>query len=117
MMHYYFIRWSLIAGRLPGRTDNEVKNYWNSHLRRKLISMGIDPDNHRLSKNSHPPAKSQVVHKVKAATLLEGKTSSQLPDLNLHLTNTNVGERRQQDIVSNIAKQTEGPSPELLLFR
>ncbi|KAJ6687335.1 TRANSCRIPTION FACTOR MYB8-RELATED-RELATED [Salix koriyanagi] len=29
-------RWSLIAGRLPGRTDNEVKNYWNSHIRKKL---------------------------------------------------------------------------------
>ncbi|KAK8480368.1 hypothetical protein V6N13_108201 [Hibiscus sabdariffa] len=41
-------RWSLIAGRLPGRTDNEVKNYWNSHLRRKLVNMGVDPDNHRL---------------------------------------------------------------------
>ncbi|KAK8529257.1 hypothetical protein V6N13_102190 [Hibiscus sabdariffa] len=41
-------RWSLIAGRLPGRTDNEVKNYWNSHLRRKLMKMGIDPNNHRL---------------------------------------------------------------------
>ncbi|KAF9592336.1 hypothetical protein IFM89_014262 [Coptis chinensis] len=42
-------RWSLIAGRLPGRTDNEVKNYWKSHLKRKLINMGIDPNNHRLS--------------------------------------------------------------------
>lgn len=46
-------RWSLIAGRLPGRTDNEVKNYWNSHIRRKLISLGIDPNNHRL--NQFPP--------------------------------------------------------------
>ncbi|KAG6399172.1 hypothetical protein SASPL_140647 [Salvia splendens] len=31
-------RWSLIAGRLPGRTDNEIKNYWNTHLLKKLNS-------------------------------------------------------------------------------
>ena len=30
-------RWSLIAGRLPGRTDNEIKNYWNSHLSKRLV--------------------------------------------------------------------------------
>ncbi|XP_068331688.1 transcription factor WER-like [Pyrus communis] len=29
-------RWSLIARRVPGRTDNQVKNYWNTHLYKKL---------------------------------------------------------------------------------
>ena len=48
-------RWSLIAGRLPGRTDNEVKNYWNSHLRKKLDNKGIYPiNNHRLAGNNPP---------------------------------------------------------------
>ena len=41
-----FIRWSAIAGRLPGRTDNEIKNYWNTHIRKRLLDMGLDPVTH-----------------------------------------------------------------------
>jgi myb proto-oncogene protein len=40
-------KWSLIAGRLPGRTDNEIKNYWNTHIKRKMLSKGVDPQTHR----------------------------------------------------------------------
>ncbi|KAJ1398726.1 SANT/Myb domain [Sesbania bispinosa] len=29
-------RWSLIAGRLPGRTPNDVKNYWNTYVRKNV---------------------------------------------------------------------------------
>ncbi|KAE9612643.1 hypothetical protein Lal_00005934 [Lupinus albus] len=40
-------RWSAIATHLPKRIDNEIKNYWNTHLKKRLTKMGIDPITHK----------------------------------------------------------------------
>ncbi|TKW11651.1 hypothetical protein SEVIR_6G246200v4 [Setaria viridis] len=76
-------KWSLIAARLPGRTDNEIKNYWNTHIRRKLLARGIDPVTHRpvaadvggvTTISFHPPPPQQQL-----------KPPPRCPDLNLDL--------------------------------
>ncbi|XP_052171746.1 transcription factor MYB93-like [Diospyros lotus] len=40
-------KWSRIAAHLPGRTDNEIKNYWNTHIRKKFLQRDIYPKTHR----------------------------------------------------------------------
>ncbi|XP_043719232.1 transcription factor MYB111-like [Telopea speciosissima] len=42
-------KWSLIATQLPGRTDNEIKNYWNSRLSRRILTL------RRLGNEGLPP--------------------------------------------------------------
>ncbi|KAH0866029.1 hypothetical protein HID58_083240 [Brassica napus] len=40
-------KWAAIARGLPGRTDNEIKNYWNTHIKKRLIKKGVDPVTHK----------------------------------------------------------------------
>lgn len=58
-------RWALIAGRVPGRTDNQVKNHWNTHLSKKLRireKMGNGPAaSLTISRNDKQEGKSPTV--------------------------------------------------------
>ncbi|XP_031116967.1 transcription factor MYB80 isoform X2 [Ipomoea triloba] len=65
-------RWSVIAAQLPGRTDNDVKNHWNTKLKKKLSGMGIDPVTHKpfshlITEIATTLAPPQVPHLAEAA--------------------------------------------------
>lgn len=45
-------KWSKIASHLPGRTDNEIKNVWNTHLKKRLASKGLGQSKHESSISS-----------------------------------------------------------------
>ncbi|KAI7748954.1 hypothetical protein M8C21_016641, partial [Ambrosia artemisiifolia] len=36
-------RWSAIASRLPGRTDNDIKNHWHVHLKKRVMTDHYNP--------------------------------------------------------------------------
>ncbi|WOK98554.1 hypothetical protein Cni_G07266 [Canna indica] len=47
-------RWSVIASHLPGRTDNDVKNYWNTKLKKKLMAKATNSTGH-IPRPTPPP--------------------------------------------------------------
>lgn len=47
-------RWSTIAAKLPGRTDNEIKNVWHTHLKKRVVKQNQDnPETKQHSCNSN----------------------------------------------------------------
>ncbi|CAN8291393.1 unnamed protein product [Cochlearia groenlandica] len=41
-------RWSKIAQYLPGRTDNEIKNYWRTRVQKQARMLNIDSNSHKF---------------------------------------------------------------------
>ncbi|KAG5224914.1 myb-related protein [Salix suchowensis] len=90
-------RWSAIAAKLPGRTDNEIKNHWHTNLKKRLRksspqsssgdddlaqnSKGQEKDTEETDVNTQPPANSAQIIESSSSTL-----SPQAPSIDLSTT-------------------------------
>ncbi|XP_042411739.1 myb-related protein 308-like [Zingiber officinale] len=69
-------KWSVIASRFPGRTDNEIKNYWNTHIKRKLVARGLHPQTHLPISGGGSESSSLSSDRRMASVLLSKEESS-----------------------------------------
>ncbi|XP_023637017.1 transcription factor WER isoform X2 [Capsella rubella] len=79
-------RWSLIAKRVPGRTDNQVKNYWNTHLSKKL---GIKDPKTKQSNGA------DIVYQINLPNPTD--TSGETKNSNIDDNNSILGDEIQED--------------------
>ncbi|KAL0875316.1 hypothetical protein Bca101_025021 [Brassica carinata] len=76
-------KWARMAAQLPGRTDNEIKNYWNTRWKR-LQRQGLLPlyppdiiPNHQL--HPHPHHRQQMYFQPQSSQPCTPSSSSPLP--------------------------------------
>nr|XP_043612384.1 transcription factor MYB8-like [Erigeron canadensis] len=60
-------RWSAIASRLPGRTDNEVKNHWHTHLKKRVIDHNLVTESEESHMSSTSTSQALEVETVEPA--------------------------------------------------
>ncbi|XP_022153349.1 transcription factor MYB36-like [Momordica charantia] len=65
-------RWSIIAAQLPGRTDNDVKNYWNTKLKKKLLGT----PKHSSNVNKLPSNSNSTMERLQLQMQLQGLHNS-----------------------------------------
>lgn len=124
-------RWAAIASYLPQRTDNDIKNYWNTHLKKRITKLqtiiagnelnrdsirrsSFSPDDYRSSKGQWETKLQTDIHRAKEA-LFEA-LSMQAPSSSLQGTGTMLDsmcmERNPNPSyavnVENLAKLLEG---------
>ncbi|XP_074571342.1 transcription factor MYB36-like [Curcuma longa] len=84
-------RWSIIAAQLPGRTDNDIKNYWNTKLKKKLLGY-----HKQINRSKIPPQYSPInqEHSNLHSEILTRASAAEAMQLHMYYNNNNDNKSR-----------------------
>ncbi|XVF02695.1 hypothetical protein REPUB_Repub04eG0196600 [Reevesia pubescens] len=116
-------RWSLIAGRVPGRTDNEIKNYWNTVLSKRAKLKEFDHTNKEEKKQriiswsrKALTSSSGVIHAKAEQKIIIGKDGAVASsDAKLDHETAAVESKSSDGSFTLLSFKEENPSPKLTM--
>ncbi|CAI0434413.1 unnamed protein product [Linum tenue] len=123
-------RWSTIAAKLPGRTDNEIKNVWHTHLKKRAMNQTEDQTTTTSTKRRSASQKSKTAARINTdqepkppaetlssppVTLLRQCSSDDVSTLTTATTgDDNGGDKVDEDLSSSTEEMDESFWSEVL---
>ncbi|KAF3651174.1 Transcription factor [Capsicum annuum] len=95
-------RWSKIAQHLPGRTDNEIKNYWRTRVQKHAKQLKCDVNSKQFKDTLHYLWIPRLVERIKASTNSNNNQVNNIQQTNYDNIIINNNNNNNNNIVQNI---------------